>query len=1032
MFVSFEPLTFLVWVFLSAFLPGAILSFSLFKKDDFNFVEKLFIGFALGMIILPLIPFLLYLALGIKYSYSIALLSVGLLYIAALILFVRNKVYEGITVPSVNLKELKVSKGALLSLALVIIILASYMVRVGPYGPIFQELDPYYYTYTPHQLLTLGENPFDDQTAWYPELSVNHRVIPELSYLEAIWYSLYTGGGEYSNMLLALVASMYPPIAAALAVFFIYLLVSTATKRKWGVVAAGLVSFVPVFIYKLAAGEHEVQPYAFFALAFFYAMYALSFTRKDHRFSVLAGLGFAAVALGSGSQILALVSIMIFMVIQSIAYFLRDENVDNLRHLLISNSIVFAIGPLLGSAILKDVFALGQPGLTIAVPFFISLAFVGLLYLLKQKLPDRSSAMMALAAVIVLGLIIYAATPVGDYVKRVGKSGFEIAKYKEPLHRTIAEQALAPASFGAQIGFIAGTYEEAVSLLLWPLAALLGPSSQALSTLETFFGSVFSLVFMPVSILVNIILGVFVGLTNLFLDSDVAFTEKSNSLLPLWIFIFWLALAYSALKFTKKEEDNLFLFILAVIMPPLVVGLIKAKYTIYSGALLAAAIGFSLGCAEAFSKEKYFTEEFRKGIQNGLLVLAIVLVFLQFVHNGFALSLLWGSLQPLYQNNPEALAPKFSGFCNATGDMEVCAAASDPMGYANISTNTQYSHRLCTLSIYSNYSYLQNPGLAPPWEAQTAFFRCQRISDYWINSMEWIKGNTENGSRIISWWDYGHWINFFGQRNSVLRNEHKSREMIGAVADAYLDATPEELKAYMKAHDSKYALFDIELISGGGTLGGKYGALNYLSCAWNNETDVSYAPGESQCEADHLWETIFVSPTPCTISSLTNKTGFTAYKVYAGPSRTYLPYYPSMCINPQDPREAAYCRDYIQAVPTYCVGEVMLATGDSMMGTYSLNETYPNGDLKLNKALLQMPYSIPTTSHLGPVSSFTLFYTNDMIWIENGEVKSGHEDRKGKFYDSNLYRAVFMDSLPGFKLVYATPEGAVKIYKMDE
>ena len=88
MFVSFDPLVLLFWIFVSAFLPGAFLSFAIFKKDDFSFLEKLFIGFALGIIILPLIPFLLNFAMGIKYDFSIALASVGFLYLVSVALFI--------------------------------------------------------------------------------------------------------------------------------------------------------------------------------------------------------------------------------------------------------------------------------------------------------------------------------------------------------------------------------------------------------------------------------------------------------------------------------------------------------------------------------------------------------------------------------------------------------------------------------------------------------------------------------------------------------------------------------------------------------------------------------------------------------------------------------------------------------------------------------------------------------------------------------------------------------------------------------
>jgi asparagine N-glycosylation enzyme membrane subunit Stt3 len=296
--------------------------------------------------------------------------------------------------------------------------------------------------------------------------------------------------------------------------------------------------------------------------------------------------------------------------------------------------------------------------------------------------------------------------------------------------------------------------------------------------------------------------------------------------------------------------------------------------------------------------------------------------------------------------------------------------------------------------------------------------------------MEWIKNNLEPDARITSWWDYGHWINYFGERDAVIRNEHISHEMIGAVAHGYLDATPEELKETMQYYGSDYALFDIELIAGGDSLGGKYSALNYLSCARDNETTVLDSPGESICEAEHLWETIFVSSIPCTISDLTGKTGLTAYKLYAGD--TPLSFYPSFCENPSDQTYVQYCRSAYQAVPTYCVGEATLASGEATTATYYINETYSNGDLKLNKAQLGLISSLTATSHLGDATQLTLFYTNDPIWLENGEIKSGYEDRKGKFYDSALYRAIFLGEIPGFDLVYVTSDGAVRIFKITE
>ena len=487
---------------------------------------------------------------------------------------------------------------------------------------------------------------------------------------------------------------------------------------------------------------------------------------------------------------------------------------------------------------------------------------------------------------------------------------------------------------------------------------------------------------------------------------------------------------------------------LSIIMPPLVVGLLKAKYTIYAGVMLAIAIGFTLSAADDLLSERFkalIKDAGNEKISLGLLVLAALLV-LQFVYHGMAPSLLLGAFQTLYQNNPAALAPKFQAMCTASNDSEVCAAAANPMGYASNGTNSQYSEKLCDLSIFSNYSYLNDTSNAPPWEVEAVSYRCQRLADYWVSSMEWIRNSTPNGSRIMSWWDYGHWINFFGQRNAVIRNEQASQLMIGEVAYEYLDGTPEELASYMKNDSIGYALFDIELISSGSQLGGKYGALNYLACAYLNQTDVTRAPGESQCEADHLWETIFVSQNPCTISTISNKTGLLAYKMYYDVFKkdvngqvvldsngmpiildtVYQPYYTTDCENPTDPGIINYCKTFVKAVPAYCVGSTVLANGQTTYATFDLNQTYPNGDLKLNKAILEYPYSVPQTSHFGPATAVTLFYTNDMIWLENGVVTSGYADRKGDFYDSNIYHALFFDNITGFNEAYTN--GAVKIF----
>jgi hypothetical protein len=117
--------------------------------------------------------------------------------------------------------------------------------------------------------------------------------------------------------------------------------------------------------------------------------------------------------------------------------------------------------------------------------------------------------------------------------------------------------------------------------------------------------------------------------------------------------------------------------------------------------------------------------------------------------------------------------------------------------------------------------------------------------------------------------------------------------------------------------------------------------------------------------------------------------------------------------------------------PVYCVGNVTLSDGQVIPGTYYLNETYPNGNLKLNKATIdEQLIGGAISAHFGDTIIAPLIYTNEPMWIENGVVKSGYEDRKDQFYNSNLYRGIFLNQIPGFDLVYNN--GAVKIYKIKE
>lgn len=1066
MFLDFNPFLLLFWIIISSFIPGAILSLSILKdkegeEDNLPLIDKIFIGFALGLIIVPSIPFLLYLVLGIKFTHSLAVGSVVVTYIIAIGAFVLSRLhmnFSKISKPDFTaIKQIfatkQTAKPYLISFAILLIVLVAFWIRLSTYSPIFQELDPYYYTFVTQQLIVHGENPLDDKTGWYPELKVNHRAVPDLAYLEATWYMLYNGSAQYNNMLLAVIAASYPPIAAALAVFFIYLFISAGYKREWAVIGAGIASFVPMFIYKTVAGEMEIQPYAFFALSFFFAMYAMMIKKRDMRFAFLAGIAYFGLSLGSSSEIVATAALIIFIPLYTIMLYFKEEDSKPIKFFFISNLIVVLIGPLFGTALAKSLFVVQTVVLGTTIAMLAITGFIAAVWLIKER-ADQKLANTVVGVLLVVGLIVFFFTPIGAQIKTIAASGIGIVSFDTALKRTIAEQGTASNLLAQQIGFVAETYPVAVASVFAPISS----STPSLATPINEFligpiGGFFDVVFSLFSVTVNIVMALSVAFLNAFLGLNITWLDKGNSMLMFWIFFFWVAILLSFRR-TLKDKPTLFLLYTAVVLPPVLVGIMKAKYTIYAGFLLAVGIAAVFGELDKLItpalrkravevKEKNEKSTKRKTayyvMYYFLLLIALFVLLMQFAHLGFASSLLKESFKPRFQDNPAALQSKFKSFCTTLKmgggyDADICSAAENPMAYANKSTNHQYNRKLCIYSLASDITKLS------PSEQQAASLRCQRLSDYWIESMEWIRYNTENNSRTTSWWDYGHWINFFGQKNTVLRNEHLSLAMIGEVAHAYVDGTSDELQKFMKAHDSKYALFDTELIAGGGSLGGKYGALNYLSCVRSNGTNVSNNPGQSACEFEHLWEQIFIPldqqnrPTgeQCTISK--DKKGVKVYHLemlHQSGKFIRTPYYPGQCVGIiTNPNAIAVCQQNVRKVPVYCLGEVLMADNKKTTGFYYLNETYANGDLKLNKGQIGLSGTLSGTFHFGNTITATIFYNKQKIWLENGLITDGYEDRKGKFYDSNLYKGVFMNQIEGFDHVFTSKGGQVKIYRM--
>ena len=271
---------------------------------------------------------------------------------------------------------------------------------------------------------------------------------------------------------------------------------------------------------------------------------------------------------------------------------------------------------------------------------------------------------------------------------------------------------------------------------------------------------------------------------------------------------------------------------------------------------------------------------------------------------------------------------------------------------------------------------------------------CNTVPQYWIQATDWMKANVgPYGPRILSWWDYGDWINWFGNSNAVIRGDNSVAQedyntaamFVLGKSDGY---SASKLATYMNSIQSQYVLFDDQLVP-------KWGALDFLACIDTNQTSMTYATqqgakygqpftlGTSPCELAHDPATLLV---PSNITSPSELCSFS---------------------NSSTPAVQAFVviGSTVDQNLTYCVPESALQTGT---GTRLLDT---NGSAT-NAVLTPNLYE-----GLTPVSKNQDFYTFVLLYLPNGP-NDTITNAPSAFYDSNYYRGFFLGRLPGFTLAY--------------
>lgn len=388
----------------------------------------------------------------------------------------------------------------------------------------------------------------------------------------------------------------------------------------------------------------------------------------------------------------------------------------------------------------------------------------------------------------------------------------------------------------------------------------------------------------------------------------------------------------------KNKEVILAIF---GVVPLAAIGMIKAKYTSATGLMVPIAFGIIIG-------ETYKWAHKDKRIRNAILIVGLLVLILQFLPYTYTI------LDSVKNSNIDVTN-------NTVYTSTVCGTMSSEIQKMQ-SSNAQFLTGTLVNAKTTEYGLY-----------------CSRVPDYWLNSMFWIRDNVGLNGRTTSWWDYGHWIESFGQSKGVIGNTQADMTMIEDVADKYVSNTPAAMISDMRIHNSTYLLLDQDLI-------GKWGALVYLSCYYDNGTTLAENPGQSQCDQTHSPEMLYipVNPTSNDICNVASANGTIAIRVYSSFSQTY-------------------------GFESYC------SVGGSMPLIYAngtqvgINNILPEGQVEIGN------------------SQYMEFMA---IYSQNSS------DAKGLFYNSVFYRGFFEGDIPGFTQVYPStysnePNIPVRIYEIN-
>ena len=1018
--------------FLSMFIPGILLAFALLRKTELHVFEIVVTGFIFGLIAPATLTWIesFLISYSSLFSFSVSLFelnSVALSIIGAVLCYQQGVFKDFIAwaaafnkasdqqhqapAPSAHKKHAAWWVWALL-LALMLLTFYTRIINI-PTAPQFFEFDPYFDMMAAQSILVYGQQFYLMPSAWPVVASGTvMRVQPLLPYLEAYWYELANmfgpGYNSFSTSLMSYVGSFYPPITAALLIFAIFVLLYHEYDPYIGLIGAALTAAMPVVITTFIAGEQLLEPWGIFSLFFFFAAYMLAIRNmKSVRLAVFAGIAFASTFLGAHYYTVDAGILAIYIVVQGLIDLIRDGKIKS-EFYQMNGIVIIVIAIFLALYDPYNATLSGRIPSLLGIPTTVSFALfslvgIAVLELAIRELPEllhvniggnngvagiRVSGPVFRVSVILISLIIVAAVI-----------------FLTPLGAPIAAYFNLSVKFTTPSSALFMTVEEYVPTGLFYDFGSCGALGVIASGLVINNASCPNLQVIPILVIPIVVISIILILVS------IIYRNSKTAILYISIAVPLLAAGFSEVKYVP-HMGIAYVMLFSIMLGELIY-LSKIKFNLKaepSSSLHELGItsdAYSHGHGFIFAYAMIAVGLFFFMPVLALAFLAYILISNQNLGDG---KQYLGALLAVF------IALMVVGLVSNTPGM----VEGESVSFLQIigASSSYYPNPTLACTSSSTDTYTITSGLG-------ASLFCNTVQPYWLLAMKWINSNVgPYGPRVLAWWDYGDWINWFGNSNAVLRGDNSVPKEDYAVAATYVlgaadGYTPGTLANLMNTNQTKYVLFDQDLIS-------KWGALDFLGCVNVNETSRSQAIAEAKIQG----------------SSQPFLLGFSQCEINHDPQDLLVPY---CAVAPQAKGCSLQSLNYYCSISTPNVTylRAFLLTGQSASNQSVCLDANPNaqGVLSIyNSSGQKMNAVVQTSLDLGLVNIGNVTFLDfPMIYLPNGP-NGTITNAPTQYYDSNFYKAFFLGSLPGFTQVY--PENAtgvnfvngtysVRIFKLD-